>query len=69
MPSNNLKYTEEMRTQTAEFILNSGKSATNVAEEMGFLTAKPTSTQEIKIKMRDLVCVEKRALGIVISYV
>lgn len=38
MPSNNSKYTEEMRTQTAEFILNSGKSATSVAEEMGIDT-------------------------------
>ena len=75
MPSNNSKNTEEMRTQTAEFILSSGKSATSVAKEMGintntvcrwvrdyrrknkmgtyaeekgFLTAKPTSTLEIK---------------------
>ena len=38
MPSNNSKYTEEMRTQTAEFILRSGKSATSVAEEMGIDT-------------------------------
>ncbi len=38
MPSNNSKYTEEMRIQTAEFILNSGKSATSVAEEMGIDT-------------------------------
>mgnify|MGYP003401609109 FL=1 len=38
MPSNNTKYTEEMRTQTAEFILNTGKSATSVVEEMGIDT-------------------------------
>jgi len=35
MPSNNSKYTEEIRTQTAEYILESKKSATSVAEEMG----------------------------------
>ena len=35
MPSNNTKYSEEMRTQTAAYILESGKSATSVAEEMG----------------------------------
>ena len=35
MPSNNSKYTPEIREQTARFILESGKSATSVAEEMG----------------------------------
>lgn len=35
MPSNNTKYTEEMRERTARHILESGKSATSVAEEMG----------------------------------
>jgi transposase len=38
MPSNNSKYSEEMRTQTAEHILRSGKSATSVAEELGIDT-------------------------------
>lgn len=38
MPSNNSKYSEEMRTQTAAYILESGKSATSVAEEMGIDT-------------------------------
>lgn len=38
MPSNNSKYTEEMREQTARFILETGKSATSVAEEMGIDT-------------------------------
>ena len=33
MPSNNSKYTQEMREQTAEYILQSGKSATSKAEE------------------------------------
>lgn len=35
MPSNNSKYTEEMRERTAKYILESGKSATSTAEEMG----------------------------------
>lgn len=35
MPSNRSKYSEEMRTQTAAYILESGKSATSVAEELG----------------------------------
>ena len=38
MPSNNSKYTEELREQTAKFILETGKSATSVAEEMGIDT-------------------------------
>lgn len=38
MPSINSKYTEEMREQTAKFILETGKSATSVAEEMGIDT-------------------------------
>ena len=33
MASNNSKYSEEMRTQKAEHILRSGKSATRVAEK------------------------------------
>lgn len=35
MPSNNSKYTEEMRERTVKFIIESGKPATSVAEEMG----------------------------------
>jgi len=35
MPSNNSKYSEETRERTAKFILESRKSATSVAEEMG----------------------------------
>ena len=34
MPSNNSKYTDEIREQTARYILEKGKSATSVAEEM-----------------------------------
>lgn len=38
MPSNNSKYSQEMREKTARHILNSGKSATSVAEELGIDT-------------------------------
>ena len=38
MPSNNSKYTPEIREQTARYVLESGKSATSVAEEMGIDT-------------------------------
>ena len=35
MPSNNTKYSEEMREQTAAYIIETGKSATSTAEELG----------------------------------
>lgn len=35
MPSNNSKYTDEMREQTAKLIIETGRSATSFAEEMG----------------------------------
>ena len=38
MPSNNSKYTQEIRELTARYILENGKSATSVAEEMGIDT-------------------------------
>ena len=38
MPSNNSKYTADMREQTARIIIESGKSATSLAEEMGIDT-------------------------------
>ena len=38
MPSNNSKYTQEMWEQTAEYILQSEKSATSAAEELGIDT-------------------------------
>ena len=38
MPSNNSKYTQEIREQTARYILENGKSATSVAEDMGIDT-------------------------------
>ena len=38
MPSNNTKYTQEMRDKTARYVLETGKSATSVAEELGINT-------------------------------
>ena len=38
MPSNNSKYTQELRDRTAKHIIESGKSATGIAEEMGIDT-------------------------------
>jgi len=35
---NNSKYTQEFRDQTAKHIIDSGKSATSIAEEMGIDT-------------------------------
>ncbi|MCR4671742.1 MAG: transposase [Lachnospiraceae bacterium] len=35
MPSNNAKYTPEFREETARYVVESGKSATSVAEEIG----------------------------------
>lgn len=35
MPSNNSKYSPEVREQTTRFILENNRSATSVAEEMG----------------------------------
>ena len=35
MPSNNSKYSEELREETAKLIINTGRSATSFAEEMG----------------------------------
>ena len=38
MGSNNSKYSEEMRERTARHVIESGKSATRVSEEMGIDT-------------------------------
>ena len=38
MPSNNSKYSEEMRERTAGHIIENGKSATATAEELGIDT-------------------------------
>ena len=36
MPSNNSKYTPEFREQTARHVIETGKSATAVDDELGF---------------------------------
>ena len=38
MPSNNSKYSQEVREETAKLIINTGKSASRFAEEMGMDT-------------------------------
>ena len=35
MPSNNSKYTPEFREETARYIIESGRSSTGMAEEIG----------------------------------
>ena len=35
MPSNNSKYTPEFRAETTKYVIESGKSLMNVAEEIG----------------------------------
>ena len=35
MPSNSAKYTQEFREKTARYVIESGKSSTSVAEEIG----------------------------------
>ena len=35
MPSNNAKYTPQFREETARYIIENGRSATSVAEEIG----------------------------------
>lgn len=35
MPSNNSKYTPQFREETAKYVIESGKSSTSVAEEIG----------------------------------
>ena len=38
MPSNRTKYSDEMRKETAAYIIESGRSATSMAEELGIDT-------------------------------
>ncbi len=47
MPSNNSKNTEEFREQTAKMILETGKSATSTAEEMGIIPIPSVDGSEI----------------------
>ena len=48
MPSNRTKYSQEMREQTAKFIIESGKSATSVAEEMERIIARVAEAEREK---------------------
>ena len=62
MPSNNSKYTQEMREQTVRFILENGKSATSMTEKpviskhMNHLTleGKRSAYQSASYKSRTL---------------
>ena len=54
MPSNNSKYTEEMREQTAQYIIESGKSATGVAEKLGIVPNAPPESKDLALKVKDL---------------
>ena len=54
MPSNNTKYSEEMRTQTAAYILESGKSATSVAEENGINMPPPREIKDDRARNKEL---------------
>jgi len=59
MPSNNSKYFEEMRTQTAEHILRNGKTATGVAEEMGIDTNRCVDGSEITAERKACPSIQK----------
>ena len=54
MPSNNSKYSEEMRVKTVKFILESGRSANSVGEELGIVKHTHYRKDEKDLKIRDL---------------
>jgi DNA-binding NarL/FixJ family response regulator len=54
MPSNNPKYRGEMREQTVLHILNSGKSATAVAEELRIDTNTACTAYSSRTKILSL---------------
>ena len=54
MPSNNSKYTEEFREQIATRILETGQSATSMAEEMGIDTKKDKQLADEREKIEIL---------------
>jgi len=60
MPSPNARYSPEVREQTAEFILSSGKSATSVAEEMGIDTNTVCKWLREYLQMRPLMPIIER---------
>lgn len=58
MASNNSKYSQEVREETAKFIIESGKSATSVGEEMGIDKNKIISSMSKPGCPYDNSCVE-----------
>ena len=54
MPSNNSKYTAEFREQIAVRILETGQSATSMAEEKGLRISPPKDSIELKQRIKDL---------------
>jgi len=61
MPSNNSKYSDEMRERTVLHILNSGKSATAVAEELGIDTNTVCKwVREYRLKQKEKELIEER---------
>ena len=54
MPSNKSKYTEEFREQIATRILETGRSATSMAEEMGIDTKKDKQLADEREKIEIL---------------
>lgn len=54
MPSNNSKYSQQMREDTAKFIIENNKSATSVAEEKGIFQAKSLEESEQKYRIKEL---------------
>ena len=62
MPSNNSKYTQEMRDKTARYVLETGKSATSVAEELGINTN--TVCKWVREYRRNHVPEDKKRMGV-----
>lgn len=54
MPSNNSKYTEEFREQIATRSLETGQSATSMAEEMGIDLILSADGSEITVE--NIIC-------------
>lgn len=54
MPSNNSKYTQEVRERTAKYILENGRTATSVAEEKGIVRKQPQPEGELLYRIKEL---------------
>lgn len=52
--SNNSKYSQKAREETAKFIIESGKSATSVGEEMGIDTVYSENIVNRKFNIEDM---------------